>query len=176
MALLISISPSGVVTNVISPLTLLPTWASPWKKAEARRRFVEEEFFKEALDAARTRFEVGKAVKGEGLKDSFSRTYFESLETEGQNGKKSKAIAENDREAMFCIGMMAIAGALTIGSPLQTFLLAMLEYPEWQAKLQEEIEQVCGGKVPEWEHRPRMPLLRAVVKEVCRWRAAVPTG
>lgn len=176
MALLISISPSGAVPNVITWLAFLPQWLSPWKKEEAKRRVIEEEFFREAFDAARNRFEVGKAAKGEGLKESFVRTYLESLESEGHSGKKSKAIAENDKEALFCIGMMAIAGALTIGSPLQTFLLAMLEYPEWQVKLQDEIDQVCGGRVPEWEDRARMPLLRAVLKEVCRWRAAVPTG
>lgn len=172
MALLVSISPSGAVPNVISPLTLLPEWASPWKKVEAKRRIDEENFFREAFEGAKKRYEVGKKANTQGLRDCFTRTYLESLEGE----KKAKAIVDNDKEAMYCIGMMAIAGALTIGSPLQSFLLAMLEFPEWQAKLQEEIETVCGGGAPQWEHRTKMPVLRAVVKEVCRWRAPVPTG
>jgi cytochrome P450 len=72
--------------------------------------------------------------------------------------------------------MMAIAGALTIGSPLQSYILAMCHYPEWQVKIREEVEQVCGGRCPEWEDRQNLPTLRAVVKEIVRWRPPVPTG
>ena len=82
-----------------------------------------------------------------------------------------------EAEATYVVGQMAIAGALTIGSPLQSFLLAMLHYPQWQARLQEEIARVCDdGRCPRWEDREKMPLLRAVVKEVIRWRPPVPTG
>jgi cytochrome P450 len=77
---------------------------------------------------------------------------------------------------MHVVGLMAIAGALTIGSPIQSFLLAMCHYPEWQQRLQAEVDGVLAGRCPQWEDRARMPLLRAVVKEVIRWRPPVPTG
>jgi len=59
---------------------------------------------------------------------------------------------------------------------LQSYMLAMLHHPEWQSRLQAEIDTVCGGRCPCWEDRERLPLLRAVVKEVIRWRPPVPTG
>lgn len=71
---------------------------------------------------------------------------------------------------------MAIAGALTIASPLQSYILAMVHHPVWQTKMQEEIERVCGERCPEWEDREHLPVVRSVVKEILRWRPPVPTG
>ncbi len=68
---------------------------------------------------------------------------------------------------------MAIAGALTIGSPIRSYFLAMSHYPNCQKKLQEEIDTVLGGRCPQWEDREKLPMLRAVVKEVIRWRPPV---
>ncbi len=70
----------------------------------------------------------------------------------------------------------ALAGALTIGSPIQSYLLAMCHYPDWQKKLQEEIDTTLQGRCPQWDDREKLPMLRAVVKEVLRWRPPVPTG
>ncbi|KAK7908855.1 hypothetical protein PG985_016158 [Apiospora marii] len=102
---------------------------------------------------------------------SFVRTFIDTLTKPGDGAKWGE-----EAEATYVVGQMAIAGALTIGSPIQSFLLAMLHFPEWQHKLQQEIDEVCHGRCPEWEDREKMPLLRAVVKEVIRWRPPVPTG
>ena len=81
-----------------------------------------------------------------------------------------------DEEGAYCSGMMATAGALTLASPMMSFILAMVHFLEWQNKLLREIEQVCGGKCPEWTDKENLPLLQAVVKEILRWRPPVPTG
>ncbi|KAJ4290041.1 hypothetical protein N0V88_006844 [Collariella sp. IMI 366227] len=97
------------------------------------------------------------------------------------NTKKSRDERERKRwgeleEAMRVVGLMAIAGALTIGSPIQSYLLAMCHFPEWQTAVQDEIDRELGGRCPQWEDNENLPLLRAVVKEVIRWRPPVPTG
>ena len=111
---------------------------------------------------------------------SFIRTFFEEQQDSNSPKNASKDEAEKAQEAdeaMHVVGLMAIAGALTIGSPIQSYILAMCHYPEWQAKLQEEIDtQLEDGRCPMWEDREKLPLLRAVVKEVIRWRPPVPTG
>ncbi|KAI1121639.1 cytochrome P450 2C3 [Nemania abortiva] len=163
--LLETISPSGALPNLISWLMYLPTCLSPWQQKENARHAMEAKLYRDNVQYAHDRIDEGTA------EPSFIRTFIENTKLPGG---KSDWIAEG--EASYVVGQMAIAGALTIGSPIQSFILAMLHYPEWQRKLQNEIDLVCEGACPQWEHREKLPLLRAVVKEVIRWRPPVPTG
>jgi cytochrome P450 len=52
----------------------------------------------------------------------------------------------------------------------------MLYHPEWQRKIQKEIDEQCGGRMPELTDTPNLPTLRACIKETMRWRPNVPTG
>ncbi|KAM7200889.1 Cytochrome P450 [Naviculisporaceae sp. PSN 640] len=158
--LLETISPAGALPNVFCFLQHVPAIISPWKWKENKRHVLETKLFKSNVSFVKRMMGTDA-----GAEPSFIRTFLES----------GKSDAEND-EAMNVVGLMAIAGALTIGSPIQSFLLAMCHYPEWQEKLQNEIDTVLGGKCPQWEDREKLPLLRAVVKEVIRWRPPVPTG
>ncbi|KAK3358178.1 cytochrome P450 [Lasiosphaeria hispida] len=157
--LLETISPSGALPNIISFLRYVPEWASPWKQKERRRHELEDQVFR-----ANVGF-VGEMRGREAAQPSFIGTFMAEM---GEG--------EGTEEAMRVVGLMAIAGALTIGSPIQSYLLAMCHYPEWQRKLQEEIDTVLEGRCPQWEDREKLPMLRAVMKEVIRWRPPVPTG
>ncbi|KAL7627220.1 hypothetical protein AAE478_003996 [Parahypoxylon ruwenzoriense] len=163
--LLETISPSGALPNVISWLMHIPTFLSPWKQKENARHKLEAGLLKSSVKSVHERIDEGNA------EPSFVRTFINTLSRPEDKGKWG-----DEAEATYVVGQMAIAGALTIGSPIQSFILAMLHYPDWQMKLQDEIDAVCEGRCPEWEDRERLPLLRAVVKEVIRWRPPVPTG
>lgn len=164
--LLESISPAGSLPNAITWLMYLPKFLSPWKQKESARHQREAELLK-----ANVRY-VHDRLEDQSAEPSFVRTYLDSLVKKPDGAKWG-----TEAEATYVVGQMAIAGALTIGSPLQSFLIAMLHYPEWQEKLQGEIDRVCeGGRCPQWEDRESLPMLRAVVKEVIRWRPPVPTG
>lgn len=173
--LLESISPAGAVPNVVSWLAHLPTFLSPWQKKENSRYALERKLFKMNLGWVEKKRSHGDAPP------SFVRTFLEDKDRELLTGasdeKGSSRWADTDKgDAMNVVGLMAIAGALTIGSPIQSYLLAMCHYPDWQKKLQEEIDTVCEGRCPQWEDRDQLPMLRAVLKEVMRWRPPVPTG
>ncbi|KAI1350532.1 cytochrome P450 [Xylaria sp. FL0043] len=163
--LLVTISPAGALPNLISWLMYLPTFLSPWKREEKARHDMEAQLLKDNVQYAHDRINDGT------VEPSFIRTFIENTRLPG-----SKLESTNEVEASYVIGQMAIAGALTIGSPIQSFILAMLHYPDWQRKLQDEIDRVCCGACPQWEDREKLPMLRAVVKEVIRWRPPVPTG
>ncbi|KAK4238052.1 hypothetical protein C8A03DRAFT_33953 [Achaetomium macrosporum] len=165
--LLESISPAGALPNLIGFLRHVPAAISPWKKKEGRRHALEDRLFR-----ANVGFAEHSLAKGWPL-PSFMRTFLESKQSPDE--RERTRWGEQD-EAMHVVGLMAIAGALTIGSPIQSYLLAMCHYPEWQRRLQDEIDGVLQGRCPQWEDRERLPLLRAVVKEVIRWRPPVPTG
>ena len=160
MALLTVISPAGALPNVLSPLALLPESISPWKKYEKQRYEEERSFFLTQLAKVRKDWVNGNA------KPCYMRMFLEWQE-------KSPV---DDLEGAYQVGMMAIAGALTIASPLMSFVLAMVLHPGWLAKVQQEIDRICGDRMPEMTDMESLPILRAVVKEVLRWRPPVPTG
>jgi cytochrome P450 len=154
MALLMVISPSGALPNVFSPLALLPEAISPWKQYEKERYEEERLFFLSQLAKVRKDHLEGTA------KPCYRKMFFEWQE-------KSPV---DDLEGAYQVGMMAIAGALTIASPMMSFVLAMILHPGWLLKVQEEVDRVCGDELPAMKNMENLPILRAVVKEVLRWR------
>lgn len=64
----------------------------------------------------------------------------------------------------------------TTASVLMTYILAMCLYPKWQTALQQEIDAVTGDRRPETSDAPRLPILRAVIKETIRWRPVIPSS
>lgn len=68
-----------------------------------------------------------------------------------------------------------LAGAETTSSALLVFLLAMVLYPETQAKAQEEIDRVVGdAHLPEFKDRENLPYIEALLIETLRWQPIVP--
>lgn len=62
-------------------------------------------------------------------------------------------------------------------SLILTFFLAMLKFPEVQAKAQEELDRVVGtDRLPTFEDEPHLPYVGALVKEVFRWQQVAPFG
>jgi cytochrome P450 len=63
-------------------------------------------------------------------------------------------------------------------SILHTFILAMILYPEVQAKGQAEIDSVIGAtsRLPEFDDRPLLPYVDAILRELLRWIPVVPLG
>jgi cytochrome P450 len=57
------------------------------------------------------------------------------------------------------------------------WLLAMVAYPETQARAYAELDAVVGrARLPTFADYPHLPYIRAIVKEVLRWRPVGPLG
>ena len=55
-------------------------------------------------------------------------------------------------------------------SAIESFLLAMVNFPELQLKAQEEIDRVVGrSRLPDFSDEADLPYLSAVLKEVLRF-------
>lgn len=67
-------------------------------------------------------------------------------------------------------------GADTTASYLNSLHLAMVTNPDIQRKAHEEIDRVIGSELPGLGDIERLPYIRAIIKEVLRWRPAAPLG
>ncbi|KAI2638298.1 cytochrome P450 [Xylaria nigripes] len=160
--LLTQMSPAGPITNVLTPLWHLPEMVNPWKKAERKRHDEQQGWWMERL--LHTRANMLQGLQ----RPCFARQYLE-------RGPKRSNIS-GDYEASCVIGMMALVGIFTVAGPLSYWLISMLHHPRWQAAVQKEIDDVCGGRMPTLEDGPSLPTLRACIKETMRWKPNVPTG
>ncbi|KAH7883254.1 cytochrome P450 [Phlebopus sp. FC_14] len=60
-------------------------------------------------------------------------------------------------------------------SALMTFFLAMVLFPEAQAKAQTHIDSVCGrNRLPTLDDRPSLTFMDAVLRETLRWNPVAP--
>ncbi|KLO09949.1 cytochrome P450 [Schizopora paradoxa] len=67
------------------------------------------------------------------------------------------------------------AGADTIGTALETFVLAMTLYPDVLRKAQKEIDSVIGhDRLPVLADMASLPYVEALVKETLRWNVILP--
>jgi cytochrome P450 len=90
----------------------------------------------------------------------------------------SQAHDDADEDTMKAVALMAyIAGIDSTASTLQIFLLAMVLYPDVQARARAEIDQVVRhDKMPCLDDRASLPYLDAILREVLRWYPVAPLG
>lgn len=71
-----------------------------------------------------------------------------------------------------------LAAVDTSGSSLNTFILALVLYPDVQIKAQEELDRILPpGELPDFSYESSLPYVSAVVKEILRWwQPVAPVG
>jgi cytochrome P450 len=56
-------------------------------------------------------------------------------------------------------------------------MISMILYPKVQAAAQQQLDDVVGrGRMPTLADYDQLPYVRAIVKEVLRWRTVLPLG
>lgn len=69
------------------------------------------------------------------------------------------------------------AGSDTGTATINNFFLAMILYPDAQAKIRKEIDSIIGtDRLPEFEDESDLPYLSAALKELIRWRPVSNLG
>jgi cytochrome P450 len=72
---------------------------------------------------------------------------------------------------------LTFTSSLQTSAALQSFVLAMVLYPDAQKRAQEDIDSVLGhGHFPHFGDAEALPYLRAVLNEVLRWACPAPLG
>ncbi|KAF2199761.1 cytochrome P450 [Delitschia confertaspora ATCC 74209] len=95
-------------------------------------------------------------------RDCFTKTFY-------LNNPSASSI--DDLSAAYTCGGLIEAGSETTGTTLNNFVLCMALFPEAQERAQEELDRVVGeGRLPGWEDEQELKYVRALIKEVLRWR------
>ena len=54
---------------------------------------------------------------------------------------------------------------------MNSLILGLVAFPETVKKAHEELDRVVGGSMPQFGDSPDLPYIRAMIKEVLRWRS-----
>ena len=154
-------TPGGYLVELIPALLKLPAWMAPFKAEAEALRNVELAYFQGLVKGAEERWES----KVPESPESFARCWL----------KKENHWELETPDITYVLGTLYGGGSGTTSNAMQTFIMAMALYPEWQTKLQDEVDAVVGpNRLPTFADRPQLRLLRAVAKEILRWRPVVP--
>lgn len=149
-------SPGAYIVDVFPILMKLPSFLAPFKREGARLHHEEISLFRELLH---------EGVESEA--DNFCTKWYSN----------KQAYDLSDDHVAYVIGTLFEAGAGTTAAAMCSFLLAMTLHPHEYEKLQHEVDKVVGpGRLPTFEDMPQLPRVRAVAKEVLRWRPVTAGG
>nr|XP_002125554.2 cytochrome P450 2A13 [Ciona intestinalis] len=82
----------------------------------------------------------------------------------------------HDESLMVCVADLFLAGTETSTSTIMWGVVVLINYPEIQEKLHQEITNTTGEALPSLNHRDDLPLLQAFIQEVYRCMTLVPLG
>ncbi|KAH9953595.1 cytochrome P450 [Lactifluus volemus] len=132
-----------------------------WKRYAETCHKKDSEMFESLMEPVKTSIAKG------GLDESLSATLI-------RNAEKNKL---SPKECSWLAGTMYVAGADTTALLMQWWMLAMITYPETQARAQAELDKVVGrSRLPTFSDYPHLPYIRAMVKETLRWGQLDPLG
>jgi cytochrome P450 len=115
-------------------------------------------------------------TKDDQKRGGHASTYVSASITAKASGEGKKLLFENEEEARCAVGMLCTVAVFTISGPATLFVMAMILHPEWQQKVRDQIDEVVGDDMLDLCHIPRLPVLRAAIKECLRWKSTVPLG
>lgn len=91
--------------------------------------------------------------------------------TDFLDSPEAKRMSETQR--LFVFGTLMEAGTDTSSVTLGQIIAGAATYPDWVSRARAQLDAVCGAnaeRLPQWEDRPRLNYICAVVKEGFRWR------
>lgn len=158
-------SPGAYLVDTFPSLMRLPSWLAPFKREGARLHAEEYDLFSSLVHDVAERAEAGDP----SVQDTFAKQWLDT--------KEKYRPAMSDDHAYYVLGTLFEAASGTTAATLMSFMLAMVLHPEKFAKLAAELNRVVGDeRLPSMDDVPRLPYVRACVKETLRWRPVTAGG
>ncbi|KAK8060326.1 cytochrome P450 [Apiospora saccharicola] len=153
-------SPEAAMLDIYPILRSLPDWMLPVKRKAKLQHASEKELFLGHWTACKERINNKTSLPCFGV-DVF-------------NAQKGGDFS--DDEAAYVTATILEAGYDTTANTMMVFMQAMLLYPDAQKTAQEELDRVCGGRMPVIDDAPNLPYIRAIAKETLRWMPTAILG
>ncbi|CEN60363.1 hypothetical protein ASPCAL02804 [Aspergillus calidoustus] len=153
------ISPGVWVTDWFSFLDYLPPALAPWRKRAdwMHRRWVS--FWSLFFDRMNERHKKGIA------QDCFMARFLDDPDVGRWSHMDSVGI----------VAEILSAGSETTIASVQWFFRAAIYFPDAAKRAQQEIDAVVGpDRLPEWQDRPNLPYVEALIQELHRWASVSP--
>jgi hypothetical protein len=151
-------SPGAYLVDSFPSLMYLPKFLAPFKREAERMHADELDLFRSFL---------GGAMGEKDTAPCYSRTWADT---------KDQYDLSFD-QAAFVMGQLFEAGSVTTSAAMQSYILALIHYPQWQERIQAEVDTVVGeSRMPTFDDVPNLPTVRAAVKESMRWRPVTAGG
>lgn len=160
--------PGKYMVETFPVLKHVPDILAPWK-VDIKNHGREEAAANMALvDVVRSDLARAKS-QGDDIPDSLCKLLLELCEREH--------IPLSDRDFSFIPASLFGAGSDTTASTLCTAFLALVTHPEALKAAHEELDSVIGStRTPTFDDEAQLPYIRALVKEVLRWRPVAVLG
>ncbi len=144
-------APGVYLVEFLPWLMRLPAWLAPFKR--------------EAKALAKRHWHY-LAPLVQPKPDSFADRYLKSKDDWGLT----------DREIVWVLSSIYGGAAGTSATAMQSIILNTCLFPKWQQKIQVELDEGIGGRLPSFEDTSSLPTVRAVIKESMRWRPVLSGG
>ncbi|KAF1347714.1 cytochrome P450 [Delphinella strobiligena] len=160
--------PGKYLCETIPALKRMPSFLAPWKR-EIQEAGKNEAAANLALfEQVKTDIATAQA-RGEEPTPSLTKLVLEAREKE--------RIALSDSALSYTPASLFGAGSDTTASTLCTAILALITHPPALSRAQDELDTVIGPhRLPTFADENNLPYLRALVKEVLRWRPVAVLG
>ncbi|KAI9450250.1 cytochrome P450 [Russula earlei] len=153
--------PGSYLVDVFPWMIRIPERFAKWKREGSRHFHKDCAMFSGLLDRVRVDLVNGRN------RPSFSATLLQNTDH----------YRLSELEMAFLAGQLYAAGTETTITTLSWWALAMIAFPEVQRKAQAELDAVVGrDRLPTFADAPHLPYLGAVIREILRWRPALPLG
>ncbi|KAH8805992.1 cytochrome P450 [Xylogone sp. PMI_703] len=154
-------SPGAYLVDLVPSLMHLPRFLAPFKREGEKLHQNELDLFVGMLNGVRQ-----SMTDGMSSDENFSSKFLSTQEKWGLSHE----------EGAYVIGTLFEAGSGTTAAAMMSFILAMVLHQDVLRALQKDIDEVVGDRLPQFEDIPKLPRVRAVVKETLRWRPVTAGG
>jgi cytochrome P450 len=149
----------------------VPSLLAPWKRDIQRRAAIESNANMRLVDFVKHEMEEAERT-GTVLPNSLCK---QLLENRARDPEAFRLLS--DRDFSFIPASLFGAGADTTASTLCSAFLAFVTHPQTLQMVHKELDSVVGkDRMPGFQDEVQLPYLRAMCKEVLRWRPVAVLG